>query len=65
MKKKSKKEKDKTKADLAPENFNTQEEHAAAVEEYTKSQPINTYFQFFFGDNNIDKNKQSGKPPTY
>ena len=66
MKKKSKKEKRLTKADLAPENFKTREEHESAVEEYTKSQPIYNYFQFFIGGPlNVDKNKQQGKPPTY
>lgn len=67
MKKKSKKKKGKTKEDLAPENFNTREEHEAAVEEYTKSQPIYNYFQFFIGGNTVDKNKQQGKPtvPPY
>lgn len=67
MSKKNKKTKKLTKADLAPENFKTKAEHEAAVEEYY-SQPIYNYFQFFIGGpNNIDKNKQQGKPqvPPY
>lgn len=59
-----------TKADLAPEKFKTQAEHAAAIEEYNTSQPIYNFFQFFIGGpNNADntKNKQQGKPaqPPY
>lgn len=70
MNKKKQKTKKLTKADLDPENFNTKEEHAAAVEEYNTSQPIYNFFQFFIGGpNNSDntKNKQVGKPgqPPY
>jgi len=70
MSKKNKKTKGKTKADLAPENFSTKEEHAAAVEEYNTSQPIYNFIQFFIGGpNHADKtkNKQEGKPgaPPY
>lgn len=68
MKKNVKKTKRQTKADLEPENFKTKEEHQAAVDEYITSQPIYNYFQFFIGGpNNIDKNKQQGKPtvPPY
>lgn len=64
MKKKNKKTK---KADLAPQNFKTREEHEAALEEYRTQNNYN-YFQFFFGNpNNIDTNKQQGKPnqPPY
>lgn len=68
MSKKNKKTKKLTKADLAPENFKTKEENEAALEEYTTSQPIYNYFQFFIGGpNNVEKNKQQGKPqvPPY
>lgn len=70
MSKKNKKTKKRTKADLAPENFKTEAEHTAAVEEYNTSQPIYNFFQFFIGGpNNADntKNKQQGKPalPPY
>ncbi len=61
----SKKKKKLTKADLEPENFASQEENEAAIEEY-KTQ--NNYIQFFFGiPNKIQKNKQQGKPgvPPY
>jgi len=67
MNKKSKKTTKLTKADLAPENFKTQAENEAALEEYRIQNNYN-YFQFFFGNpNNIDTNKQQGKPgaPPY
>jgi len=65
MSKKNKKTKKLTKADLAPENFKTKEEHEAAIEEYNTSQPIYNFFQFFIGGPNNagnTKNKQEGKP---
>lgn len=68
MSKKKQKTKKKTEEDLAPENFKTQTEAEEAAEEYITSQPIYNYFQFFIGGpNNIDKNKQQGKPkePPY
>lgn len=70
MNKKKQKTKKLTRADLAPENFETKEEHAAAIEEYNTSQPIYNFFQFFIGGpNRADntKNKQVGKPgqPPY
>lgn len=50
-----------------PEDFKTQAEAEEANEEYLTSQPIYNYFQFFIGGpNNVQKNKQEGKPhPPY
>lgn len=64
MNKKKKKTK-LTKADLAPENFNSLEENEEALEQY-KTQY--NYVQLFFGiPNKVKKNKQQGKPgpPPY
>ena len=58
----SKKKKKLTKADLAPENFKSQEENEAAVEQYRNQY---NYVQMFFGiPNKVKKNKQQGKPGT-
>lgn len=62
MKSKGKKTKKLKKADLAPENFKSLEEHEAALEQYRNQ---TNYFQFFFGDNSGKKANQEGKPPTY
>lgn len=62
MKSKKKKTKKLTKADLAPENFKSLEEHEAAIEQYRNQ---TNYFQFFFGDHSGRKANQEGKPPTY
>jgi hypothetical protein len=60
MKKKKKKL---TKADLAPENFKSQEENEAAVEQYRTQ---TNYIQMFFGiPNKTKKIRQSGVPPKY
>lgn len=58
MKKRKKITKDKMVEDLEPEEIDNEEE-----EHYPFYQPIYNYFQFFIGGpNNIDKNKQQGKP---
>lgn len=65
MNKKKKKTRKLTKADLAPENFSSQEENEAALEEYNTQY---NYFQFFIGiPNKVKQNKQQGKPgpPPY
>ena len=63
----NKKNKKLTKADLAPENFKTQQEQEEAIDEYYNQRPIYNYFQFFIGGpNRIKKNSQEGKPnPPY
>ena len=67
MSKKNKKTIEKT---FKPENFKTQDEAEEGAEEYLKSQPIYTVFNFFFGGpNNVNKVKSNveGKPtqPPY
>lgn len=64
MNKKDKGKKKLKKADLAPENFVTKEEHEAALEQYRNQ---TNYFQFFFGDHSGKKANQEGKPtqPPY
>ena len=58
--------KKKQKSEPKPEDFATKAAHEEAVEEYLKAQPIYNYFQFFIGGpNNVRKNNQEGKPPTY
>jgi hypothetical protein len=64
------KKKKKTKTtEPKPGDFKTQAEAEEAVEEYIKSQPIYTVFNFFFGGpNNVNKIKSNveGKPnPPY
>ena len=64
MKKKKKKL---TKADLAPENFKSQEENEEAIEQYLKNKPFYTILNFFFGDNAVKKPKSvvKGVIPKY
>ena len=56
------------KTEPKPEQFKTQEEAHEAADEYTKSQPVYTIMNFFFGGPNtvkrIDSNVE-GKPPYY
>lgn len=62
MKQANKKKPKKTK-DFDPSKFASQAEAEEGLEEYTKSQPIYNYFQFFIGGPlKVQKNKQEGKP---
>lgn len=67
MSRNDKKTKKLTKADLAPENFKTREEHEEAIETYNQSQPIYIVLNFILGAPNKIKNNLSGKPgqPPY
>lgn len=67
---KTKKTKNVAKTEPKPEDFSTQAAAQEASEEYTKSQPIYTVLNFFFGGPiNVDKIKSNveGKPtnPPY
>lgn len=62
-----KKKKEKTKDVLARALAASSQEEAEAILKEAYSTPINNYFQFFIGgENNVEKNKQEGKPhPPY